>query len=473
MKIVAKIPLLKERSLQSIVRDVMNTAQRCVLSVVFCCLSMSSFKNSDSSRPSSTGPVTSPHTLQTAKKTFFLGVLLLITLTFTGLATGGLCYYFIRRSQIFYDREQFYGIVHDHFKSTKKAFQLLLQANLGMTTALASACPFASEWPNCEVSSSELYSRTALVSEMSGVLMFTVSPIVRPEDRKSFEEFAGEYYARDGGYPQGTGQNGIYQYDGISRTRSPNHTDPSTSRRDILVPLLYSSVPYYYLADAYADPTARPIIDEILDCVGSPNASDHRSCSTISGFIPDEIYSAIASPLILPNTSNTVVGIVAAMFSWENLFSTAVQHDFDFQCSVQSDTSSNILTYTIKNGVAHTTIGISHPPPSTDGFWRQSKLSFILNPEDILIKESKYTLTYYSTNTPPSPLFAVVAGLCCVGITFIISMIFVVFNTLMSQEAMEASMLLDAKRTYVRFVSHEIRFTFSSTPSSHSFTEPL
>jgi hypothetical protein len=410
--------------------------------------------------------MTSPHAQKSAKKTSFLRVLLLITLTLTGLATGGISYYFIRSSQALFAESQFFGKINDHFKSSKKAFNLLLQANLAITTALASACPSASDWPNCKVSSADVVSRTTPLSAMSGVLVFTVSPIIRPEDRESFEDFAAAYYARDGGYPEGTGNSGIYDYDGVTKIRSPNHTDPATHRRDILVPLLYSSILSYnfYLSNAYADSFLKPTLDEILDCVDSPSSSN--SCSTISNFISTGTHSAVASPVIPINDPNTVVGFAGASFSWETLFSTAVQHEFDFQCSVQSDSSPTVLTFTIKNGVAHTTTGISHPSPSFDGFWKQSKKSFILNPDDILVNESKYTVTYYSTNTPPSPVFAVVAGLCCVGITFIISMIFVVFNTLMSQAALEASMLLDTKRTYVRFVSHEIRSSSSSPPFS-------
>jgi hypothetical protein len=409
---------------------------------------------------------TSPHT-KSQQNTSFLRLLLLITLTLTGVATGGLCYYFIRSSQIFYDIAQFEGKIHDHFQSTKNAFNLQLQANIAVSTALATTCPHASQWPNCKIPSHQLMSRTGALSTMTGVIMFTIGPIVRPENRKSFEKFAVNNYATDGGYPQGAGHPfSIFEFDGVSRTRAPNHTDLSKQRRDILVPILYNTLPLYdfFLIDTYRDLPTGPTVDEILDCVNNKTSSSpsdhHHSCSTITDFFGS--YSAIATPIIPPNDPDTVVGVAAAVFSWETLFSTAAQQNFDFQCSVQSDSSPLIQTFVIKNGIARATTSITHSTPSTDGFWKQSKHSFTLNPEGILVNETKYTMTYYSSNNAPSVIFAAVAGVSCLGITFVISMIFVIFNALMAREALQASMLLDSKRTYVRFVSHEIRLVISS-----------
>jgi hypothetical protein len=407
-------------------------------------------------------PITSPHTVKSAKKISLLRVILLISITLTGILSGILCYYFIRRYQTLFVHEHFHAMVHDHFRAMKKSFSLLLQANAAVATALSTACPSASKWPNCRIPSRDLMIRTAPLSAMSGVLLFSITPIVRPENRKSFETFAANWYTADGGYPVGTGNSGIFQYDQVGhRVSSPNHTDPSTHRHDFLVPVLYLSVPSsnYFLADTYDDPSLRPTLDEVLDCVNNNTltpSSDH-SCSAITTFIPSEIFSAIATPIMPIQDPNTVVGFVGATFSWQTLFSSAVQQDFDFQCSIQSEASPIVRTFLIKEGVAHPTAGINHPSPSFDGFWRQSQESFVLDPDDILVKETKYTVTYYSSNHSPSPIFALVAGASCVGITFVISMIFVFFNTLIGRAALEASMLLDSKRTYVRFVSHEIR----------------
>jgi hypothetical protein len=104
----------------------------------------------------SSGPVTTPHASKSAKETSFLRVLLLITLTVTGLTAGGLCYYFIRHSQKRYYESEFFGMVNDHFKSTKNSFKLLLQANVAVATSVGETCPSASDWPNCEIASRDV-----------------------------------------------------------------------------------------------------------------------------------------------------------------------------------------------------------------------------------------------------------------------------------------------------------------------------
>lgn len=382
--------------------------------------------------------------------------------------SGGLSYYFIRKYQAVLYEDRFLGVTQDHFKSTKKSFELLLQANDQVATIMGWACPYASDWPNCAMSSKEFLSRASSLLALSNIQMFAVSPIVRPDHRLSFEKFALEYYQSDGGYPNGTGTSkfasGIFDYDeNYIPKRSPNHTNPTQFKYDILVPVFLTTSPTisYFLANTYSDPVLEPTLDEILDCLNTstPYFKD-GTCNAITDFLPAAAskFSVIASPIFPAlEPDPNVVGISGAMFSWETLLSTSAQHDSDFQCSVRSDSSPVIKTYKIQNGVAHETTKIVSFSPSVDRFWKQSKISFVLDPEGFLHNETKYTITYYSTGDSPSPIFAVICCVCCVGITIFISIIFTFFNGLMKRAALEANMLLDSKRTYVRFVSHEIR----------------
>jgi hypothetical protein len=384
--------------------------------------------------------------------------LLFVTIAFTGILTTGLSYYFIRKYQVDFYEERFIGVVQDHFGGVEKSFQLQLQANVQVSTILGWSCPSISDWPNCAVSSSEFLSLTNSLSAMSQIPLFLVAPIVHPENRTSFEEFALDYYRTDGGYPNGTGISdfgpGIFDYDAnYQRTKPPNHTD-------ILIPILYASNPSlnYFLANAYTDPILKPTIDEILVCM-SQSSPKNRSCSSMTNFIPAKFsnVTSIVSPISPANHPETVVGFAGAIFSWETLLSTTMKHDFEIQCSLQSNSNPGVRSYRIKNGVPHETTGITSYPSSADHFWSQSKASFLLNPKGILLNETTYTVSYYSSGDAPSVRYAAVACVCCVSITLLISIIFAFFNILISRAALETSMLLDSKRTYVRFVSHEIR----------------
>jgi hypothetical protein len=394
--------------------------------------------------------------LKSTKYTSLLRMILLITLTFTGLTSGGLCYYFIRHSQTLYEVLRFTDHASDHFNSIKQLFQLQIKANIALATAVSIACPTSAQWPNCPVPSLDFLSQTSSLSSMSGIMLFTVSPIVQPDDRISFEKFAlnterGNRTQTDDTFL------GIYEYDDVGqRIKSPNHTISTTHHHDILLPLLYTSLPSPFLLNIYDDPNVSSTIDEILDCMNTSSSSSDHTCSTLSHFLESDDLSTIRTPIIELD-SHHVVGFVGAMFSWESLFSTANQPDFDFQCSIQSDMSPIILTFMIKGGLAHATTEIIHPPPSKDGFWKQSSHSFLLNSNEMLVQDLKYTIIYYSSNTSPSSLFALGVGVSCVGVTLLISLIFLIFNILIARETFAVSLLLDSKRTYVRFVSHEIR----------------
>jgi hypothetical protein len=403
------------------------------------------------------------HSQKSTQYISFLRILLLITIALAGIISGGLSYYLIRKYQVQYENTHFHTTIHDHFRSVESSFNLQLQANIQVATMLGWACPSAADWPNCAIPSREFVSLTTSLSSMSKIPLFVVSPIVRPDNRHSFEEFAMNYLKSDGGYPNQTGWSnfgfGIFDSnENFTHTQSPNHTDPTTSAHDILLPVLYSSpmTAGYILANTYTGPVFKPSIDKVFDCL---DHSAGNNCSVITDFIPEQLskVSSIATPIFPANDPGAVVGFAGASFSWETFLSSSRAHDFQFQCSIKSNTSPTVRTYTIKNGVAHESSGINHYSSSTDNFWHQSKNSFILDPDGIVSSDTKYTVTYYSSNDAPSKIFAVIACVSCIGITLLISIIFTGFNALMEREERETNLLLNSKRTFVRFVSHEIR----------------
>jgi signal transduction histidine kinase/CheY-like chemotaxis protein len=398
----------------------------------------------------------------------FLRILLLIIITLAGITSGGLSYYFIRSYQTKTEIESFKEISQNHFGGVQDSFGAQFQASFQVATLLSWTCPSESNWPNCMISSREFVSRTKYLSSLSETPLFFVSPIVFPNKRDSFEEFALDYYKTDAGYPNGTGYSafgpGIFDPNDLSgNVKSPNHTDPSTSKHDILVPVLYSSVlsKSYFLANTYTDSLLKPSIDNTLDClnVTSPH-NEPTPCSSITDFPHPAMtnLSAILTPIFPADQPDAVVGFVGALFSWEKLISSSKTPGFNFQCSVKSSTSPTARTYTIESGIAHESAEITRYPPSADHFRHQLQHSFILNIQGISSSDANYTVTYYSSpDDKLSVTSAVIACVCCVGVTLLISIIFIGFNSLMNIAALETDNLLNSKRTFVRFVSHEIR----------------
>lgn len=414
-------------------------------------------------------------TKKAQKNLLILRGLLFFALMLAGGLSGGLSYYFIRKYQNDKAKRRFITMIEDHSRSLQKLLHLQLHLNIQVATAFELACPSSSDWPNCAMPFQEFYSRTRSLLPVSAVTQFVFLPIVRPENRSSFEEFALNYYATDGNYPNGTGYSvagaGIYNFDEYGVPfKSPNHTDPNTSKHDFLIPIfLKTKLPGTedFLYNPYSQPYLRDMVDGILDCANRTHASSgvgmgmgtttdpyviQHQCST-SFHLPDPISSEypalVVTPVFSNNDPSSVVGFTAAVFSWEDAMVASTYQEFEFQVSIDCAHCSNPRTYHVKHDKAVQTDHINKN--------QQLKRSFTLRPEASSEASDFFTISYYSSHESPSQFFPIVTCLCCVGVTCTISLIFFGYLILSDRESLATNMLLDSKRTYVRFISHEIR----------------
>jgi hypothetical protein len=426
-----------------------------------------------SARSSSSATVENKHlgnsrTKKSQKNLLILRCLLFFALMVAGGLSGGLSYYFIRKYQNDKAKRHFNTMIEDHSRSLQKLLHLQLYLNIQVATAFELACPSSSDWPNCAMPFQEFYSRTRSLLPVSAVTQFVFLPIVRPENRSSFEEFALNYYETDGKYPNGTGYSvagaGIYNFDEDGTAfRTPNHTDPNTSKHDFLTPIFLKtklSGTEDFLYNPYSQPYLRDMVDDILDCVNRTQASSEpyviqHLCST-SFHLPDPVSSEYASLVITPIFSGSVVGFTLAVFSWEDALVATPYQEFEFQVSIDCTHCSNARSYHVKHDKAVQTDHINKN--------QQLKGSFTLRPEASSKASDFFTISYYSSNESPSQFFPIVTCLCCVGVTCTISLIFFGYLVLSDRESLATNMLLDSKRTYVRFISHEIRYSSTTCP---------
>jgi hypothetical protein len=397
--------------------------------------------------------------------------LLFFFIILAGGITGGLSYFAIREHQYKIMRADFKNSVDDHYGSLTELLEVQMNLNLQFAAEIGLTCPSLSDWPNCAISSKELVVRSHSLLEISEINQFVVSPIVRPEERINFEAFALNYYKTDGGYPNGTGASGIFDLGpDFSTVRSPNHTNPEVSQHDILVPILMvSDIPKssLFLLNSYSNPLIRNVMDAVLDCANSSVAMESHDdrviqhhCTSTTDHTPASVteYSGVTfTPLVPINDPTVIVGFIGAVFSWQAALSTTHHQDFDFQCELQSSTHPESRKYLVHNGIAEEIKEIKTYDSSNFLFSKPLKETYSLQVSGLFNSDTLHTITYYSTSESPSDLLATIACVSCVIVTLVISMIFVIFNILISRETAAANMLLDCKRTYVRFISHEIR----------------
>jgi hypothetical protein len=407
-----------------------------------------------------------------------LRVTLLICIAIAGCAGGALSYYFIRSYQYQLYKQEFDSTALDSFESIKESLLVKLQLNTQVALGFGLACPTRSQWPHCSVSTEEFLDRTSSLTVVTKNSQFALLPIVPSNSLRSFEAFALNLYQSDGGYPPISGSHGVYSFDeNFNPTPVSNLT--KLGSYDIFIPVFQLSnlsMADGLLYDAHSDPVMGITLEQVLQCVSENSQaslslnSDRKQiqtrCSAMTDFIPmlNLRSSVIGTPIFAYNEPDTVVGFAGSMFTWESVLSVSSRFDSTFQFVIESSTSPVKLMYSVRNGMVKEIRGLDHLK-ATDGYFDDYLTrSFSLDLEDHFSIQSEYTMTYYSSKDPPSLAAAIAASVSCIFITLLITVIFEVFNFLSKRETREAKTLLDSKRIFVRFISHEIRFHLSLSP---------
>jgi hypothetical protein len=402
-----------------------------------------------------------------------LRIMLLIAISIAGFTSGSLSFYFIRNYQWKLYEQNFENTALDSFESIKQSLFVKLQLNLQVALGASLSCPKQSQWPNCAAPSEVFVDRTSSLVAVTRVSEFAILPIVQSADQSSFEAFALSYYQSDGGYPPSAGLGGVFAVDSEGNLL-PASNLTNAGRYDIVMPVLQvsniSTGSLGLLYDTHSDPVVASTLDDVLDCVSEAslsitqaNAMERKNiqtrCSSITDFgaMMDLRATVIGTPILLRDNPSKVVGFAGALFTWGSVLQVSSRVDSTFQCVITSSASSVRLIYSVTNGVVREETELPKPVRSDQFFDSDLKQSFLLNGDGLFPSETQYTITYHSSDTPPTLLLAIAAGVCCLSVTLAITLIFEVFSFLSKMETRKAKTLLDSKRIFVRFISHEIR----------------
>jgi hypothetical protein len=169
--------------------------------------------------------------------------------------------------------------------------------------------------------------------------------------------------------------------------------------------------------------------------------------------------SIIYSPIFPLHDNTTVVGVVAVIFNWDELLTTTEITDGNtrLKCVVETSVGDNTLhLHSFEVGYGQ----VSYLGAGADYNGRDDHVAMQLSYGAELATSVKYTLHFGSTDHfyrehhTSTPIFASVA---CACIIILISALFFAYDMLVKREAVENKLLLDSKRVFVKFVSHEIR----------------
>ncbi len=146
---------------------------------------------------------------------------------------------------------------------------------------------------------------------------------------------------------------------------------------------------------------------------------------------------------------------------WNEVLQDAFSSDVQgIDCVLQSD--SEMYTFTIVDGIAHFVGEGDLHEQEYDRFRR----SVALTPHEYFSNLSAhYTLTLYPSNTfykVYSTNNAMFVALGAVGVIVFVSILFCLYDSCVRRDITAKAQLLDAKRAFVRFVSHEVRTPLNS-----------
>jgi hypothetical protein len=380
----------------------------------------------------------------------FFRILLLFVIIGFGITAGWVLFSIINSHQLVLYENDFDTMVSSNHRAIEHS--LLVKQSLNTQVAIDSGlnCPLLSDWPYCQVDVARFPARTRILREVAEIGHFVIAPIVRPEARQSFEAKARIYSPKS--------IFGIFTLDSNGMPiPSPWHSNDTMF--DITVPVLQVSdvavAQDIFLIDLYTIGLVQTELNDIIQCVGT-GAVPQDQCSTISDIIPSggSNVALFSTPIVPYLNSSEIVGFALSEFTWESVITSTALENSNFDCLLESTSTTEKLYFSVKNGVVKE---IRRENLKTDQRRMKKTFSLASTSSSSLGGEPKYQITYYSVVRKPSQYLAIVVFVCCIGMAGFISAIFTMYNYLVKQEVKETNELLDSKRVFVRFISHEIR----------------
>jgi signal transduction histidine kinase len=155
-------------------------------------------------------------------------------------------------------------------------------------------------------------------------------------------------------------------------------------------------------------------------------------------------------------------GLIASSIVWAEILEDVFANDVrGIDCVISTETQ--VYTYYVVDGAATFKGAGDLHDSEYDKYLRE----IVLTGDDGLFSSTSATYTlrlypsdeFFETYTTSNPRIATIGAVCIILFT---SLLFFVYDFLVRQEFHEKKELLEAKRRFVRFVSHEVRTPLNS-----------
>ena len=436
----------------------------------------------DSNEQTITIPCCGKHNISiTLNRTLVLRLVFLFSL----LSAGGVCSlvsYFVITGLEKEVGERTYESVAESALTAAQAITLKkFQIAQAMAEVVSQANPDADMWPQAFLPGF-VASANRIAQLSSPTSRLALMALVTPEQVPEFEAWAQTTAFPQSGYSNTTGWSdfgfGIYGIDASKSEHEDNRFhditgESLTNKHRVMAPFIHHSSgnPSLPLRNVIFGPVRTRLIDAMIDCSlqaaenatsseASSQVQESPKCTGLSDFTELIVVQGPAAILFHPvypaNDPMTMTGIVGTSVNWQEVLTNVVPDYVDgLVCVISTDNQS--YSYSIDGGI---------PSLMGDGDRHDPKYSnygypVVLNDvEQNQLGSSLYTLTIYPSDATFAefqtniPLYV---ALGFIGVILFCAMLFFLYDFFMKYESHRRRQVLEAKRRFVRFISHEIR----------------
>lgn len=372
---------------------------------------------------------------------------------------------------------EFSSTADDALRGVERNLQQRISGNLAITTVYSYNYRNANDWPFVYFDGfTELAN---FILEINNGRIIHFMPIVLPSQVQQFEEHAIHSYSKDQHVPsqvlnitinRGMSSLGIdqkgwhYSVDDVSGNNIFN------SPNKILTPILQSTLvkePQY--ADVmmsnthYVESFGSPI-DLVINCSNfrKTGVSHQGNCGVFGDLIMGSSdnfnsKSVLIQPIYPKNNATELVGFIQETILWFKVLAASIPNWCSSIDCVISTNSGNSITYSVANSVA-TFVGNGD---LHDRSFSKSAESLTLDlAENLCGTSTIYTITFYPTKQYYDRYagdLPIKVSMGAVAIILFTGIVFCVYDYFMKAESNYNRIILDTKRRFVRFISHEVR----------------
>jgi len=308
-------------------------------------------------------------------------------------------------------------------------------------------------------------------------------PIVHPSQVASFEAFAFDYYAQHPElYPADVATHsfgrGIFAVSPLANSSDFAYHDttgavPWPAANQFLTPALQLAGAEYSQAEQNAllmynarsmEEVVTTAQDKSIECVRQ-RVLANETCVYVTGMQgTNELllynpHTFVVQP-IAAQDNNTVVGYVMGTLFFNDAMQDQIPEDTD-GIDYVIEAGDLVLTYSIKQGVPLMVgTGDSHDRRFNSYRRTVDVLQGFIHSTDTLFASSTYTISFYPTERYISSFNSPLRWVFCFGsvsVIMLVTLLFVAYDYFMVRENTEQQAVLDTKRQFVRFISHEVR----------------